>query len=565
MTDQEVELNAGKPPRPDTKICGVCGDSALGYNFDAVTCESCKAFFRRNALKNKEFRCPFSNQCKITSVTRRFCQKCRLQKCFSIGMKKELIMTEEDKEKKRRKIEENRMTKKWKKQLENYSDVSSLADNSVSSSSMITNSASTDIHKMNMLYTKGECEVAGSLLQPLSVVDTLTVCQPAEGGLMTFPSPRPAPSPPPDTASIAVFSDAQFCDRGVSLAPSVPSQYNNNNIASYPEIHSTPVLLSLMSSRKNETVDDSMPPQGVPAPSTNGSYYIDNEEEQRTKDIMQEILRIPTSAPDSIDSVLSEAIKLEFESYSALNKSFPTPSSNSRQLNDAEYAKLNELIVAHKGLDSPIDKEMEGVTLNVTEMKDVFALTAIAIRRFIRMSKRINGFRNMCQEDQIALLKGGCTELMILRSVMTYDLEKNTWKIQHTADKTTNIKIDILKEAKGNLYEEHRRFLYSFDEQWRNDENIMLMLSAITLFSPDRARVVHRDVIKLEQNSYYYLLRRYLESIYQGCEARSMFLKLIKKLNELHRLNETHMRFFLNLNPHDIEPLLIEIFDLKPH
>lgn len=35
------------------KICKVCGDSALGYNFNAITCESCKAFFRRNALKDQ--------------------------------------------------------------------------------------------------------------------------------------------------------------------------------------------------------------------------------------------------------------------------------------------------------------------------------------------------------------------------------------------------------------------------------------------------------------------------------------------------------------------------------
>ena len=35
------------------KICSVCGDKALGYNFNAISCESCKAFFRRNALKNK--------------------------------------------------------------------------------------------------------------------------------------------------------------------------------------------------------------------------------------------------------------------------------------------------------------------------------------------------------------------------------------------------------------------------------------------------------------------------------------------------------------------------------
>ena len=33
-------------------VCGVCGAPAHGYNFDQITCESCKAFFRRNALRN---------------------------------------------------------------------------------------------------------------------------------------------------------------------------------------------------------------------------------------------------------------------------------------------------------------------------------------------------------------------------------------------------------------------------------------------------------------------------------------------------------------------------------
>lgn len=36
----------------EDKLCGVCGDRALGYNFDAISCESCKAFFRRNAPKS---------------------------------------------------------------------------------------------------------------------------------------------------------------------------------------------------------------------------------------------------------------------------------------------------------------------------------------------------------------------------------------------------------------------------------------------------------------------------------------------------------------------------------
>ena len=35
------------------KICQICGDFSLGFNFGAISCESCKAFFRRNAAKQK--------------------------------------------------------------------------------------------------------------------------------------------------------------------------------------------------------------------------------------------------------------------------------------------------------------------------------------------------------------------------------------------------------------------------------------------------------------------------------------------------------------------------------
>jgi hypothetical protein len=42
---------SGRRKNKEDKVCGVCGDRALGYNFDAISCESCKAFFRRNAPK----------------------------------------------------------------------------------------------------------------------------------------------------------------------------------------------------------------------------------------------------------------------------------------------------------------------------------------------------------------------------------------------------------------------------------------------------------------------------------------------------------------------------------
>lgn len=31
--------------------CAICSSTANGYNFDVVSCESCKSFFRRNALR----------------------------------------------------------------------------------------------------------------------------------------------------------------------------------------------------------------------------------------------------------------------------------------------------------------------------------------------------------------------------------------------------------------------------------------------------------------------------------------------------------------------------------
>ncbi|CAG2107969.1 unnamed protein product [Medioppia subpectinata] len=69
----------------------------MGKNFGALSCEPCKAFFRRNALKNK-FKCRLGNNCSIDTITRRFCSKCRFDKCLAIGMRREFIASDEKKE-----------------------------------------------------------------------------------------------------------------------------------------------------------------------------------------------------------------------------------------------------------------------------------------------------------------------------------------------------------------------------------------------------------------------------------------------------------------------------------
>ncbi|XP_050086799.1 nuclear hormone receptor HR96 [Anopheles aquasalis] len=897
-----------------SKICSVCGDKALGCNFNAITCESCKAFFRRNALSKKRFTCPFNEQCEITIVTRRFCQKCRLEKCFRIGMKKEYIMSEEDKVIKRKKIEQNRAKKrlsngqpeeaiggdggdvgvtgggqrstgntrngvpikiKREKSIEifdageswnnsssseycstdvghgvgldpsnssNHShtsnDTASAGLNHVASPSSVfsscTDPSATIYNQNNSLSSEAELlsvavaslqqsgssamvkgpsvssaigqssgsrasngDDSQSALPPLTIdssaedivnrivnyptrasqtiaslmktprdavfimskiihsqcdalklishfisapgdalqiiskimnspLDALTVfaqfmssptdalqligkivsspsdvlqfmqqlmnqpedalqimnkfmSSPAEALQMINkmmnhsdivktikeaadtsqkddddqqhrqpqPEQRPPPPPPETVPSAADPADTvseqqhqmirSLMQDSVTLEPVTATPISASASPSSTSNYEPPFSSMLDPLLSSTTLHSgSTAAAAAAAAAAGGVYHSDHraigpshsphcstdmadvmfasstfgqdlsnpaaaitEPAPEDLDIFQDI-ETKAIAPNSLESVLMQAIKLEYEGYNSapigggggvsgsssgsasgasgisLGQQISSVGSNSIELNDAERAKLNELIVANKALYAPVDDDLASLISDDCRIKTnqpqqdpqllkVINLTAIAIRRLIKMSKKISAFKNMCQEDQLALLKGGCTEMMILRSAMQYDCDRATWKIPHSQEEMSNIRADVLKLAKGNVYQEHERFIRTFDKKWRSDENIILIMCAITLFSPARPKTIHSDVIKLEQNSYYYLLRRYLESIYPGCEARSVFLKLMQKISELHRLNDEIISVYLNVNPSEVEPLLREIFDLKVH
>ncbi|XP_048486645.1 nuclear hormone receptor HR96 [Plutella xylostella] len=563
VEEKKEDSAAGKKELPPNlqKICLVCGDKALGYNFNAISCESCKAFFRRNALASKEFKCPFTNNCDITVVTRRFCQKCRLVKCLSIGMVKEFIMSEEDKAEKRKKIEENRAKKRHCPSEPVTSSKNFKLDDEVASTSypQVESSVQYDV-----LSTT--CSSNGSVQSPLrSDVDTSIHSPPVYSQYVPVRS---------EDYTYPVYSQGQshYLEVGPVSEKSMP--YDGRLMEPYSMDSVDCTMYEKQNSIKSIlTTEDTVlyrEPQHVcekdapPAPA--------DPHANKAREILEDVQRIE---PNSIESILCEAIKLEFEAYTSV-----TPcSGSSRELNEVERAKLNELIVANKTLHAPIDDDVSqfiaaapaaikgGGGKHDPELIKIVNLTAIAIRRLIKMAKKINAFKNMCEKDQVALLKGGCTEMMLLRSTMNYDTQRNSWKIPHSSasyvEQYGHIRTDILKLAKGNIYQVHESFQQSFDQRWRQDENIILIMSAILLFTPDRLNVVHKDVIKLEQNSYYYLLRRYLESIYAGCEAKSTFLKLIQKILELHKLADEVTSVYLDVNP--IEPLLMEIFDLKHH
>ncbi|CAF3973624.1 unnamed protein product [Adineta steineri] len=102
--------------------CVICGSKSIGMNFGVLTCAPCKAFFRRNARRKELLDLPcrhrdlsalMTNNHEMNERTMRYlqirrCSSCRLRRCFEVGMKEELVRTDEENERYRQLLDVNR-------------------------------------------------------------------------------------------------------------------------------------------------------------------------------------------------------------------------------------------------------------------------------------------------------------------------------------------------------------------------------------------------------------------------------------------------------------------------
>ncbi|KAK5964815.1 NR LBD domain-containing protein, partial [Trichostrongylus colubriformis] len=116
----------------------------------------------------------------------------------------------------------------------------------------------------------------------------------------------------------------------------------------------------------------------------------------------------------------------------------PVPSSSSKCSNSSQggfderkYAKLSaedlylvqELFRANEPLKAPLDFQFkEELTL-----MDVVKISEAGLKRIVCMARDLAAFQALDIEDKKNLVKGSCSELLILRGVMAFDPSKNTW------------------------------------------------------------------------------------------------------------------------------------------
>lgn len=215
------------------------------------------------------------------------------------------------------------------------------------------------------------------------------------------------------------------------------------------------------------------------------------------------------------------------------------------------------------------EEQARAFQANPKSFNELFNMTDVFIRRLIKFAKCIPEFKGLQQEDQIHLLKGGIMEMFVLRSAMGFDLKMGVWKhkkLSMTSSTTTEGKLDtqtVQNHIGSKMYVEHINFVSSIHQLTNSDRVILMLLFVIDLMSSDRPNLCNKLLVSQGQEKFSMWLKAYLESIYTVAEARVLYPKLLMKLLDVRSLGEESSQMAATLDITKLEPLLVEVFDLK--
>ncbi|XP_043271383.1 protein dissatisfaction [Venturia canescens] len=74
--------------------CKVCDDRSSGKHYGIYSCDGCSGFFKRSIHNDRKYTCKsheaITGHCPIDKIHRNQCRACRLNKCFQVGMNRDV-------------------------------------------------------------------------------------------------------------------------------------------------------------------------------------------------------------------------------------------------------------------------------------------------------------------------------------------------------------------------------------------------------------------------------------------------------------------------------------------
>lgn len=229
-----------------------------------------------------------------------------------------------------------------------------------------------------------------------------------------------------------------------------------------------------------------------------------------------------------------------------------------RTLVPAEIVLFEEL---KKSYSSTLGEKIPNLTeSSYSTANDLVNNSEVAVRRLIKFIKRMQDFQQLSQEDQIAALKSSVLNSLLLRSAFFYSIEEDAWLTP-----TGTIPTSILKKTTGfgEVHDLHTAYCRTLKEITNDDFGLFALLQIIVIFDPDCEDLQNKEAISNIQDKYLILLKHYLEAEFSYTKGQEYFATLMQKIADMKQLNDCHAKILLQVNPGDIEPLMLEVLNLK--
>lgn len=239
------------------------------------------------------------------------------------------------------------------------------------------------------------------------------------------------------------------------------------------------------------------------------------------------------------------------------------------QLPEAERNLIYTIVQNQDAFELPKTEDIQQVTrvrvsdigrpkqLNETIYKQMAEMTILVTQLVVEFAKHLPGFSNIDKDDQICLLKGSSSELMMMRSARRYDLESDTIIFGNGMPYTRqNMRFAGLSDYVETLFEFCRKM-----GSLAVDNAEYALLTSICIFA-DRPGLKYPQQVEKCQEKFVDALRKYVNV--RRNKKQQYLAKLLMMLTELREASVEHaaVLFSLKIEKGSLPPLLSEYFDV---
>ncbi|XP_072226683.1 nuclear receptor subfamily 1 group D member 2b [Leuresthes tenuis] len=495
-------------------LCKVCGDVASGFHYGVHACEGCKGFFRRSIQQNIQYKkCLKNESCPIMRINRNRCQQCRFKKCLMVGMSRDSVRF-------------GRIPKREKQRmlLEMQSAMNNMMNNNQLQSQLHSSHTLSIAKALPASATEPTSEDIGSTPSPCA--------SPHSSQSDSTSGTEPALSM--DTSS---SSSEEEVIGSVTKAHQETFMYNQEQGSLTAE---APLCNAHASNGFRKTNNNNCMEEGQNAWNHHNnlvSVVGNNSPSNMGPQGKEE--STPTECPFRLSRSTTASHSPAY--IQGAVRAPPTEGCTYRAYSKPVWRVDNRMHLVCPMNTSPyVDPQKSG-----HEVWEEFSQSFTpAVREVVEFAKKIPGFRDLSQHDQVSLLKAGTFEVLVVRFASLFDVKERT--VTFLGGKKYSV--DALRAmGSGDLLNS----MFDFSEKLMNlglSEEEMSLFTAVVLVSADRSGIENVNSVETLQETLIRALRSLITRNHPNESA--IFTKLLLKLPDLRSLNNMHSEQLLAFKVH---------------